>query len=477
MILPVLVPLLFGIAMFFIKTDEFRNTLTACATLLTLLLVLMACIYPPETVTFFYLSDTVYLSFGIDGISRIFMVLFAFFWVFCTYYTQVYIKHEGKESRFFGFFLLTLSSLIALSLAQNLVTLYLCFEAMSLLSMPLVLHDGSRISRDAAMQYLGYSALGASLFLLGWFLAAAWLPNSNFVAGGMALSSAPGGILTAAFFLMVLGFGAKAGMMPLQVWLPVAHPVAPAPASALLSSLVTKGGVIAIIRVTFYVFGADFVRGTWAQAVLLLLSIVTVFTGSMLALRTKLLKKRLAYSTVSQVSYVLFGLFLLNEAGFEGAFLQIIFHAFAKGILFLAAGVIIYTLGYTKVGELKGIGKRMRTTLICFTLGSLSLIGIPPAGGFIAKWYLADGGLSLNNPLALAGVIVLLISAVLTAFYLFEIITDAFFPGRKHKPGPPVAVSKKMLVPMIVFSAVILFFGFYPNLLLGLISGVSGTLL
>ena len=155
---------------------------------------------------------------------------------------------------------------------------------------------------------------------------------------------------------MALGFGCKAGMFPLHAWLPTAHPVAPSPASAVLSGIITKGGIIAIIRVTYYLFGVDFLRGTWAQTALLVLSIVTIFMGSMLAYKEKLLKKRLAYSTVSNVSYVVFGLMLMCPAGFMGALLQVVFHAVAKNILFLCAGAIIYKTHKTYVSELKGIG-------------------------------------------------------------------------------------------------------------------------
>ena len=170
-------------------------------------------------------------------------------------------------------------------------------------------------------------------------------------------------LLFAVWLMMMVGFGAKAGMLPLQAWLPTAHPVAPAPASAVLSGLITKAGVMAIIRVTFYLFGAEFLKGSWAQTVLIVLALATVFAGSMLAYKEKVLKKRLAYSTVSQVSYVLFGLFLLNATGFAGALLQMVFHAVVKNLLFLSAGAIIYKTGKTDVRQLTGIGKEMPIVL------------------------------------------------------------------------------------------------------------------
>ncbi len=263
---------------------------------------------------------------------------------------------------------------------------------------------------------------------------------------------------------MMIGFGGKAGMLPLHGWLPTAHPVAPSPASAVLSGIITKGGVLAIIRVVYYLFGTEFLKGTWVQKVVLSLAIFTVFMGSMLAYKERLLKKRLAYSTVSQVSYVLFGLMLFSPAGFCGALLQIIFHAIAKNILFFTAGAIIYKTGKTYVNELKGIGKEMPIVMWCFAIASLSLVGIPPTSGFVSKWYLAQGGLDFGL-LGLIGTSILMISALLTAGYLLPVVADAFFPGRaqeyyhKEKKEPCFL----MTVPLCILAVAAILFGMFPN--------------
>ena len=283
--------------------------------------------------------------------------------------------------------------------------------------------------------------------------------------------------LIAAFFLMALGFGAKAGLMPLQVWLPVAHPVAPAPASAVLSGVVTKGGVLAVIRVTLYLFGAELVRDTWAQKLLLTLAVLTVFTGSMLAYKEKLLKRRLAYSTVSNVSYVLFGVLLLQPLALEGALLQVVFHAFAKCALFLGAGALMHSLHESTADGFFGCGKRMPLTLAAFAMASLSLVGIPPFGGFIAKWYLALGALEENSALGTVGVVVLLVSALLTAFYLFPIVTKGYFPGKDFAAGEKVEASRKMLLAMFVFTAVTLLLGAFPQGLIRSFAAIAESLL
>ena len=284
-------------------------------------------------------------------------------------------------------------------------------------------------------------------------------------------------MLLTVFLLMALGFGCKAGMFPLHAWLPTAHPVAPSPASAVLSGIITKGGVVAIIRVTYYLFGPDFLRGTWAQAVVMGLAILTIFMGSMLAYKEKLLKKRLAYSTVSNVSYVVFGLMLLSPAGFMGALLQVIFHAVAKNILFLCAGAIIYKTHKTFVYELKALGKEMPIVMWCFAFAALSLIGIPPTSGFVSKWYLAQGGLAFGAE-GFLGVAVLMVSALLTAGYLLPIVLEAFFPGKDFAYG---SLKKKepnylMTVPLVLLSVAVVCFGVMPTPLMNVIAAISGMI-
>ena len=229
---------------------------------------------------------------------------------------------------------------------------------------------------------------------------------------------------------MIIGFGAKAGMFPLHSWLTAAHPAAPAPASAALSAVIVKGGVLALIRTVYYIVGPNFIRGTWVQTAWMTLTLLTIFMGSMLAYREKVLKKRLAYSTISQVSYILFGLSLLTPLGMTGALLHVVFHAGVKCALFLTAGIFIFRTGKTRVEEYTGIGKNMQVTLWCYTFASLALIGIPPFNGFISKWYLAQGALQSDTGIfRMAGPVVLLLSALLTAGYLLPITIKGFLPG------------------------------------------------
>ena len=477
MILSILLPMLGAIELFIIKDDKQRRFVTAFLVILSAVVAVVAAVTSGgETFTLMRISPSLALSFAADGLSLFFIVLVSLIWCFVQFHAFGYMPHEGGENRFFGFFVLTYSALIALALAANAVTMYMCFELMTLFSMPLVLHNGSEVSREASIKYLGYSTLGAALALMGFFLFSLNAGSLEFTAGGVELTGDKG-ILLVSCFLIVLGFGAKAGLVPLQMWLTEAHPVAPSPASAVLSGLITKGGVIAIIRSVFYLFGADFVKGTWVQTTVLTLAVITIFFGSMLAYREKLLKKRLAYSTISNVSYVLFGLFTFSTLGFTGAMLQVVFHALAKDVLFLCAGSIIFATHKTYVADLTGIGRRMPVTMWCFAIAALSLIGIPPAGGFVAKWYLAIGALQSGSVLELVGVVVLMVSALLTAFYLLPIVAKAFFPGKDYPVEQPCEVEKKMLVPVIVFSVLVILLGIVPGGLNHYIAALAGMLM
>ena len=251
------------------------------------------------------------------------MVLAVCIWAPVVVFTKPYIRHAGQGNQFMGFYTMTLGVLMGLAQAANFVTMYMFFEMMSLITVPLVLHNATPAARRAGFKYLGYSVFGAGMALAGYFFIAYYLTVPDFQPGGAidfsrAAEHQP--LLLVAYCLMIVGFGAKAGMMPMQSWLPAAHPVAPAPASAVLSGVITKGGVVAVIRVTYYMFGPEFLAGSWPQYVLLTLTLATVFVGSMLAYREKQLKRRLAYSTVSQVSYVLFGLMLLTPDGVQPLF-------------------------------------------------------------------------------------------------------------------------------------------------------------
>jgi multicomponent Na+:H+ antiporter subunit D len=281
--------------------------------------------------------------------------------------------------------------------------------------------------------------------------------------------------------ITVVGFGTKAGMFPMHGWLPTAHPVAPAPASAVLSGVIVKAGVLCVMRVLYFVVGFDTIRGTWVQTTLILLALITVFMGSMLALREPNLKKRLAYSTVSQVSYILFGLFVGTAEAIGGGLMHVWFHSFMKTALFLCAGAVIVKTGQTQVSDMRGVGKRMPVTLWCFTLAGVGLIGIPPFSGFISKWALAKGALAADiGVFAWLGLVVLLVSALLTAGYLLPVSIAAFFPGM-DAPAlaaayPRGEVGARMLFAMIVLAALTVLLGVWPAPFANVVNQIAASL-
>ena len=348
----------------------------------------------------------------------------------------------------------------------------------------------------AALKYLFYSMCGAYMGLFGIYFLYQYADTLTFTAGGtldLARVAGHEGILLIAVFVMLIGFGAKAGMFPLHAWLPTAHPVAPSPASAVLSGVIVKGGVLAIIRTVYYVVGPDFMRGTWVQTLWIVLTLLTVFMGSLLAYRESVLKKRLAYSTVSQISYILFGLAMLTPTAMTGSLLHIVFHAFIKVVLFLTAGIFIFCCKKTRVEELTGIGKQMPGTLWCFTFASLALIGIPPASGFISKWYLAQG--ALEAPVGVfrwIGPIILLLSALLTAGYLLPVVIRGFLPGESYQrrsaqgdagncvsgeDAAHIRVSSGMLIPLAVLAALTILLGIFPNVLISFAGKIAAAVM
>lgn len=481
LLLPMILPFIFGLIIGFQKEEKQRNTLVFIAMAVEAALVWYLCMGDHSAVLW-TLTDRLSIAYHTDGLAKFFACLISTIWLIAAVFSMEYMKHEQKPERFFMFYTFSLAALMSLCFSENMMTLYLSYEFMTILTVPLVIHTGTPEAVSAGLKYLGYSIFGAGLGLMGFFFLNTYCDTTTFVAGGtlnMALIEGKENMMLIVFFLMTLGFGCKAGMFPLHAWLPTAHPVAPSPASAVLSGIITKGGIIAIIRVTYYLFGADFLRGTWAQTAVLILSIITIFMGSMLAYKEKLLKRRLAYSTVSNVSYVVFGLMLLCPAGFVGALLQVVFHAVAKNILFLCAGAIIYKTHKTFVHELKGIGKEMPIVMWTFAFASLSLIGIPPTSGFVSKWYLAQGGLLPEmGVVGLVGVVMLMVSALLTAGYLMSIVMKGFFPGKDFdyanlKSKEP---NYLMTVPLVLLTVAVVGFGIMPKPLLDVIGGISGMI-
>lgn len=482
LLLPVLFPILGGLMATRIHTLSVRRRIVSVILILELLLILPVAFSNTDPYTFLQLAPGIRLVLKADPLGRLFAVLIGLIWFAVAFFAYEYMNHEGHRERFFGFYLMTLGALMGVCFAGNLVTLYMFYELMTLCSVPLVLHIGTRKAFDAAWRYLAFSVAGAGMGLLGLFVLQDYCTTDLFTPGGvldLALAGENRELLLVVFLVMAVGFGCKAGMFPLHAWLPIAHPVAPAPASAVLSGLITKMGVLALLRVVYYLYSWEFLTGSWAQQTVLVLSLITVLMGSALALREDTLKNRLAYSTVSQVSYVIFGMMLLSPGALEGALFQAVLHAIAKNALFMATGAIIYKTHLTQASQMRGVGTAHGITMWCFALASLSLIGIPPTGGFFSKWLLAQGALSSGVGLpAWIGIGVLMVSALLTAGYLLPIVVTAFFPGRDFERSSVVRQQDTWLmwITLTLLTAAVVVLGMFPGLLQGSIDAVVGPL-
>ncbi|MFI3174137.1 MAG: proton-conducting transporter membrane subunit [Bacillota bacterium] len=483
LIVPMIVPVLAGFCVRFLRDEKKQNYVTIFALCVTCLVLFLLPQISLKEMTLWDMVEHLPIFYFVDGMAYFFAVFVAIIWLLVGIYATLYMQHEEMQGEFYFSYLLTLGTMMSLSFSGNLITMYFSYEMMTLATFPLVIHSRNKKAMRAGLKYIGYSMFGAGLGLFGFFFLTTNGIPMDFIAGGVGdaiFTNDHQQPLLVVCFLMILGFGGKAGVFPLHSWLPSAHPVAPSPASAVLSSIITKAGVFCVIRITYYIFGAKFLEGTWVQFAYIALAIVTIFMGSMLAYREKSVKKRFAYSTVSQVSYILLGLMMLTPDGFLGAMLHIVMHGIGKSILFLTAGVVLYETGYTQISQYVGLGRKMPMTFFAFTIATLSMVGIPPLGGFLSKWYLAQGTLSsMLGEFGIFPILLLLFSALVTAGYLFSIVYVAYFNEKEDAIEEERVLSDPghaMTMPMVVFAVLLLVFGIMPYGLLQVFTGIGSHL-
>lgn len=369
-----------------------------------------------------------------DALSLQFVALSSVLWLVTTVYAIGYLKDSPLLSRFFGYFSLCVSATVGVALAGNLVTFLLFYELLTLATFPLVVHKGTPEALRAGRLYLAYTVGGGTLLLMGIALLHSVAGSPQFVPGGYLslLIEEHQVSLIVAFVLLIAGLGVKAALVPLHSWLPRAM-VAPAPVSALLHAVaVVKAGAFGVIRVVYDVYGVGPMQLLNLTQPLLWLAAATIIYGSLRALRQQDIKKRLAYSTVSQVSYVTLGVALLGPLAGVGALVHLVHQGLMKITLFLCAGLFAETLGVHRVRELNGIGRRMPLSMTAFTIGALGMIGVPPIAGFISKWYLGLGALESGQTWVLW---VLIISGILNAAYFLPLVYRGWFlPPDKNWP-------------------------------------------
>lgn len=374
------------------------------------------------------------LSFAIEPLGMLFALVAGYLWLVTTVYAIGYMRghHEENQTRFYACFAVAISSVMGIAFAANLFTLFIFYEVLTLSTYPLVTHAGTEQAKQGGRVYLGILLTTSVLFLL-LAIIGTWHATGTltFAAGGIFPPQTPHLVSGTLLVLFIFGIG-KAAIMPFHRWLPAAM-VAPTPVSALLHAVaVVKAGVFTVMKVCVYIFGLDLLKVLPTTGVMLYLAAATVILASLVAMRQDNLKARLAYSTVSQLGYITIGALLATSAGVIGGAMHIATHAFGKITLFFCAGAIMVAAHKTEISEMRGLGRRMPYTMIAFFIGSLSIIGLPPAGGTWSKWYLMVGALDTGQWIVMA---TLMLSSLLNIAYLLPIPLRAFMGSDQHS-GP-----------------------------------------
>ena len=432
----------------------------------------------------FELSPGIKLALRADSFGVFFALIASGLWIFTSFYSIGYVRglNEHKQTRYFACFAVCLSATMGIAFSANLLTFIVFYETLTIATYPLVIHKETKVAIRAGRKYLVYTLSAGLLLIAGTLITYQLTGNIDFKAGGLFGS----GILTPQtatilFLIFLGGVGVKAAIMPLHSWLPTAM-AAPTPVSALPHAVaVVKSGVFGVIRLVGFVFGPAIMRQFGLDNILLILAGITIILASLIALKQDNLKKRLAYSTIGHLSYIVLGAALLTPAGFTGGMMHIAFHATMKITLFFCAGAIYINLHRENISELNGIGKVMPWTMGAFAVSSIGLAGIPPINGFISKWYLGLGSLQADNLIPL---FVLVLSGLLNAAYFFPILHRAFFRTPENLDGKKEA-SAFMVVPIVITAIISFLFGLYPDLFFGLyhmatkitanIMGVAGS--
>jgi multicomponent Na+:H+ antiporter subunit D len=418
------------------------------------------------------------IGFEVEPLGMLFALLASFLWMVTSVYSIGYMRshHEWRQTSYYSYFAVALGSAMGIAFAGNLFTLFIFYELLTLSTYPLVTHAGDDAAREGGRMYLGY-LLGTSVMLLLLALVWTWSLTGtlDFRTGGILAGAVTPGAASILLVLFIFGIG-KAAVMPFHLWLPAAM-VAPTPVSALLHAVaVVKAGVFTVLKVAIYIFGIDFLAAVPATQWLMYVAAATILLAALVALRQDNLKLRLAWSTISQLSYIVLCALLVAPFGIVGGTLHIVMHAFAKITLFFCAGAILVATHKTRISEMNGIGRRMPWTMAAFTVGALSMIGIPPTGGFISKWYILLGAIDAQQMVAV-GVIIL--STLLNAAYFLPIVYAAFFRAPESNPevGHEAAHAEAPLAVLLAITVtalgtVLLFF--FPDLPLELALQLAG---
>ncbi|MCW3141077.1 MAG: monovalent cation/H+ antiporter subunit D family protein [Methanophagales archaeon] len=419
--------------------------------------------------TFFTAFPGVDFGFSVDAFGLIFAITSTFLWILVSSYSIGYMRSlkEHAQTRYYFCFAWAIFGAVGVALSGNLLTMFVFYEILTVSTYPLVAHDQTPEALFAGRKYLAYLLTAGVFFLAAVVFTYHFAGTTDFVTGGIPnlASEASRTALMALFALFLLGF-MKAAWMPFHSWLPTAM-VAPTPVSALLHAVaVVKAGVFGIVRVVCYIYGVDLMHELGLGLALACLATFTIIVANLFALAQDNLKRRLAYSTINQLSLIIFGVALLSPEGIEGAMMHIPFHGFMKITLFMCAGAIMVASGKKNISEMAGIGKKMPVTMITFSIGALGMCALPPTAGFVTHHLFVGGCEEAGGTMSFFPYI-LLIAAILDVMYFFPIIYTAFFEKSEGSSGSKSKIKEAplfMLVPIAITATVSVIFFFYPDL-------------
>ncbi len=483
---PLLAVLVSTVGAFFIiatrKNPNFREAWSIFAGVLKLVIVLSmipAVVYDKTIITYslFTILPGIEIGFRVDAFGLLFAMGASLLWIATSFYSIGYMRstNEHSQTRYFACFAVSLSATIGVAFSANLFTMFLFYEILTIITYPLVAHKGTPEAKAGGRKYAIYLLGAAKAFLVAAIILTYNLTGTlEFSKTGIfpaVVQSVNPELLYIIFVLFFFGF-AKSAVMPFHSWLPAAM-VAPTPVSALLHAVaVVKTGVFSVLRIIFFVFGADLMMDIGVDVFVITFASFTIITASLLALSRDNLKARLAFSTISQLSYIILGAALLTPSAMVGGIIHITNHAFSKITLFFCAGSIYVSTYKTKVSQLNGIGKKMPWTMAAFAIATLSMIGIPPVSGFITKWYLVIGSLERHSLVVLT---VLLVSSFLNAAYFVPILYRAFFKeensNSKHIDSSDDGSLKEnpfLVVPLTLTAIISVVLGLYPDFIVQL---------
>ena len=467
-IISILLPIFGGLMLLFAHPESERARRIWCEAVACVTSAVVLCLLlggPVDPFRVYSFTRGYHIAFHLDGLGMLFAGMVASMWPFVTLYAYEYMEHSANRNGFFAFYIMTYGITLGVCFSGNILTLYVFYEMLSLVTIPLVTHYQDRDSMFAGRVYAGYVIGGAAAALITVMVTTMFAAPA-FTIGGHSFHELPVNFMLLLYVIGFFGFGVKAAVMPFHIWLPTAS-VAPTPVTALLHAVaVVNSGVFAIMRLTWYVFSPQTLMGTWAHKVALTASFVTLFLAAAGALRERHFKRRLAFSTVSNLSYMLYGVMLLNPEGFTAGMAHMLFHGIIKMSLFLCAGAFMHQSGCSYVYEINGAGRKMPFTFTFYTLGALSLTGIPLLCGFVSKWNLLLAGAVAGTVFSYIGEACLIAAAFFCAIYTLSVSLRAFFPVLEEDRWKKKDLEDpgwRMLLPIGVFTVANVILGIFPG--------------